>query len=562
MAHAINKTVDMSERAEVAGVSIRVAAAHQAALSVAADVFLRRLRVRCGETAGHEPTLAIELAIDGALGIDAYSISDVAEARIRVCGGDRRGVLYGLGRLLHDARFAPGRFVPGTWRGASRPAKATRGIYFATHFNNFYQTAPVAKIQWYIEDLVLWGMNALMIWYDMHHFDGFDDPEAGAFRARLRDISTTARGLGLDIWLVVVGNEAYADSPQDLRATAGGGRGGFYDVAVCPAKPGGTDYILGVLGQYFDWARDLHPSAVCIWPYDQGGCGCDDCRPWAARGFMRCVQAVGRLVRTKLPGTKIVLSTWLMDQAEWNEVAAHVRSQPNPPDAILMELFHNPFAPAPLAEGGALGLPVIGFPEISMDGMFPWGGFGANPQPARFTSQWHNTHRLLDGGFPYSEGIFDDINKVLWLQLYWRGGVDTDSILHDYIAYEFPAGDSEAIAAAIHTLEHNHHFRWWPGMLDGVKILMDWFPARNAQPQPDPGAEEAYATVEQVDARLPVWARQSWRWRLVYVRALLDAELKRNGGRPNAACLDGFRELDRLACVTPETESVVRAPCR
>lgn len=107
----------------------------------------------------------------------------------------------------------------------------------------------------------------------------------------------------------------------------------------------------GSFGGYFDWARDLEPAAVCIWPYDQGGCGCARCQPWGARGFMRCVESVGTLAREKLPGAKIVLSTWYMDRKERDDVARQVRARPELADALLMEYFHEPFGPAPFADG-------------------------------------------------------------------------------------------------------------------------------------------------------------------------------------------------------------------
>jgi hypothetical protein len=67
--------------------------------------------------------------------------------------------------------------------------------------------------------------------------------------------------------------------------------------------------------------------------------------------------------------------------------------------------------------------------------------------------------------------------------------------------------------------------------------------SRNAKPQADPGAEEAYATMKRVDKLLPSHARKAWRWRQLYLRALLDAELKANGGKPNDLCNKAFAEL-------------------
>ncbi len=527
------------------------------------EVFTSRVAMRSGACTGNGRCIGsppIRFRTDGALEAEAFAIRDAAHGVLEIVGGSPRGVLYGAGRLLRGASFEPERFLPGPWRGESRPAKPCRGIYFATHFYNFYQSAPVEAVERYVEDLALCGMNRLAVWYDMHHFNGFDDPQAEIFRARLRRILQAARRLDLDIMLIVVGNEAYADSPDGLRADPGGGRGGYYDAAVCPAKPGGLDYIRRVIGEYFDWARVLGPTAVCIWPYDQGGCGCPQCRPWGASGFMRCAEEVGRLTREKLPGAKIVLSTWYMDPGEWAEVARRLCARPESADALLMEHFHASPGPAPFAEAAALGLPLIGFPEISMHGMFPWGGFGANPQPMRFAREWSERRDAFAGGFPYSEGVFDDVNKALWLRMYWDQDATVEGALDDYISFEFGLPNPAPVREAILTLERNHHFRWWPGKLEGKKILMDWFPSRGAAVRPDHGAKEAFHSLKKADALMPHWGRRSWRWRILFLRGLLDAGLKANGNRPDAPCEAAFHELNRLYFVNDATETVLRAP--
>jgi hypothetical protein len=96
-------------------------------------------------------------------------------------------------------------------------------------------------------------------------------------------------------------------------------------------------YILKVLGEEFDWAADLKPRSVWIWPYDQGGCGCAECKPWGSNGFMQCVEQIGKLARQKLPGTKILLSTWYMDKAELASVMRQLGERKNLADGLVNE---------------------------------------------------------------------------------------------------------------------------------------------------------------------------------------------------------------------------------
>ena len=57
----------------------------------------------------------------------------------------------------------------------------------------------------------------------------------------------------------------------------------------------------------------------------------------------------------------------------------------------------------------------------------------------------------------------------------------------------------------------------------------------------------------------PASAHASWRWRHLYLRALLDAELKANGGTPNDACYEAFAELIDIYHAH-DTEPHVRPP--
>lgn len=506
-------------------------------------VFARQLADRCDAKVVADGTapLVVEFAMDDTIGPEGFRIEDRPTGGVRIVGDDDRGLVYGVGTFLRTSRYDRGGFTPGTWRGTSVPTKPIRGIYFATHFHNFYHDAPVEKVVAYVEDLALWGFNEVAVWYDMHHFKGFDDPDAVAFRVRLRAILLAAKRIGMNVSLPVIANEAYGDSPAELRASPGGGRGGYYPCAVCPSKPDGMKYILDVLGEEFDWVADLAPRAIWIWPYDQGGCGCADCQPWGGHGFMKCVAEVGRLARERIPDTKIIVSAWYMDAKEWRSVSETLKARAGLADAIMMEEMTGVSEP-PFQDAARCGLPVLGFPEISMHDTFPWGGFGATPLTRRAEKQWNRVKPYVAGGFPYSEGIYEDLTKAVYAQLYWNDRPAEETV-KEYVSYEFSPDSVEQIAGVVKTLERNHHFRWWPGKLEGVKVEMDWFPSRGAKPQDDPGAEEAYETVKLVDARLTPQARRSWRWRQLYLRALLDAELAGNGGAPNDAANAAFAEL-------------------
>jgi hypothetical protein len=520
------------------------------------NVFVRQVQEHCEAkviTTDDSPH-AIELALAPGIGAEGFRIEVRPGGGVRIVGNDERGLLYGTGKFLRTSRYDQGGFTPGTWRGTSVPQKPVRGIYFATHFHNYYHEAPVEEIGRYVEDLALWGFNELVIWYDVHHFNGVEDPKAVEFRKHLHAILAAAKRIGMDVSLLVIGNEAYGNSPAELRAAPGAGRGGYYPCAVCPSKPDGMKYILKLLGKEFDWAADLKPRSVWIWPYDQGGCGCAECKPWGSKGFMKCVEEIGKLARQKMPGTKILLSTWYMDKAELAGVLKQLGERKDLVDGLVNEdnilpgaaglggMDQQPGATAPVLRQD---LPVVGFPEISMHETFPWGGFGATPLTGRAQGQWNAQKKNIDGAFPYSEGIYEDITKIVYSQFYWSDQAAAETV-KEYIAFEFSPDVVADVAGVIKTLEQNHHMRWWPGLHDGVPLEMNWLPSRGAKPQADPGAEEAYATMQRIDGLLTPQAKKAWRWRQLYLRALLDSELKTNGGKPNDKCNEAFAELIKI----------------
>ena len=192
-----------------------------------AGVLARQVAQRCDASvvAEGEAPLKVELAIAPGIGTEGFRIEDRPGGGVKIIGNDSRGLLYGVGKLLRTSRYDRGGFSAGVWRGTSIPEKPVRGIYFATHFHNFYHDAPIGEVQRYVEDVGLWGLNSLIVWYDMHHFMGFDSPEAVDFRHRLQAICGAARHVGLDVGFACVANEGYANSPEPLRADVKGMRG-------------------------------------------------------------------------------------------------------------------------------------------------------------------------------------------------------------------------------------------------------------------------------------------------------------------------------------------------
>jgi len=159
-----------------------------------------------------------------------------------------------------------------------------------------------------------------------------------------------------------------------------------------------------------------------------------------------------------------------------------------------------------------------------MWGQGPGGGYGANPFAGRLQRLWNETELKLAGGFPYSEGIYEDLNKVICSQLYWNGQKSTAEIVREYIAFEFSPVVVEEVAKVFDILEENHQ-----------------------REQIATSANEAFRLIEVASAKLTLQVRKSWRWRIVYLRALIDRELLSTHGELKGEVLKtAFNELTTI----------------
>lgn len=146
------------------------------------------------------------------------------------------------------------------------------------------------------------------------------------------------------------------------------------------------------------------------------------------------------------------------------------------------------------------------------------------------------------GGMPYSEGIYEDLNAAIAWQHYWAG-TNANETLRDYIRFEFSSDirHVEAVMEAIQLLEQT----WDGGSKDPV------------------ASKRALDLLNVVDGDLAVQAKTSWRWRLLMLRAIIDATLTSNGHQMCGPVLcKAFAELVAIehngksaACGVP------RCPC-
>jgi hypothetical protein len=494
------------------------------------DVVSRILRERSGfDVIVTEERPDLTLALRPGIGREGYVIAATPQGLL-VAGDDARGLRAGVGRLLHEATYAPGVFIPGPWRGISVPDCAVRGMYCAFNFHNWYADCPRDRLKQYLEELSLWGYNT--IFYSVHFPDSRDAAGFARHVAATREVIALTHDCGLAVGFLQCPNVGLPGIPAEWVAVdvpdTDPARRGQAGPRVCPSQPGAMAWLEARFEDYFSGFDDLGLDYVSTFPYDAGGCGCPDCWPWGARGFVAASQLFFAVARRHFPACQRVLATWcydVMDQSdgEFEGLDRLLREDASWVDYLMIDA-HEDFPRWPLEHGVPGGLPAVNFPEITMWGRYPWGGSGANPLPDRFQRLWRQARHLMDGGFPYSEGIFEDLNKVVYSHFYWDKEADAADAVRTYVAYEF----SPEVVALV---------------TEAIYLLEETYPPETRTPE---AVRRAWELLRDADARLPERARAAWRWRILYLRALIDVELL--GGEVTDAADAAYEELIDIFC--------------
>ncbi len=520
----------------------------------------RALELRECELVSEDADYTVTVSVNGEYRSDRYTVRGRADGANVVAANDP-AVHAAVGRLLRKSKFdGKGIFVPFVGEIDHTPEKSIRGMYFATHFYNFYHVAPIEKVYEVIEDLALRGCNCIETWFDMHHYNSTKEEEAQEIIARLRAIIKYTNDIGMMTSMTMNSNEAFANSPEHLRARWDiNGRyfaepHGHYHVELCPSKEGGIEKIIEYRREVFECFADLRIDYVVYWPYDQGGCSCPECQPWGSNGFLKLFPHYKALVNEVLPNTKVVVSTWYFDKfvsGEWDEFYERLDEPMFEGVEYIMAFFHNGNIPSCIKEKGLpKGREFIDFPEISMQYCSPWGGYGASVLTGFLDRTNKACEKLYQGGFPYSEGIYEDANKFIEMEFYNGTCPDAYDALREYVKYEFCCEDEE-LYEAVKKTETALHRRKDPESNGKRYVIQD-----------TSDIDFVYNTIMKYNDILPEKITSSRNFRLFYLRAIIDYEMKNHDFVPSASprCTEAMNEVNRIYYANERTRSCVCAP--
>ena len=123
-----------------------------------------------------------------------------------------------------------------------------------------------------------------------------------------------------------------------------------------------------------------------------------------------------------------------------------------------------------------------------------------NPQPLYYAEIFRKDAVITDGFLSYSDGVHDDVNKVVWSQLGWDSKADVKSIIQEYSRFFFGDKIAKTAAEGILALEQN-----WVGPLMGNETVGKTL--------------EHWKKLEVENSQLA----GNWRWQQLVMRAYYDA---------------------------------------
>ena len=523
----------------------------------ALEIFDARLRHRQLTV---DPDVTIRVQRNSVLAGDEFRLAgpEGGKKLELVCGGPA-AFLYAVGKILRSGKYENGLFSPGSWSGSFRPAKPIRCVYLASHFCNVFEMWPLEKMEEYIEDMALLGYNYFcLVRGTRAKIAG--SSEAVADMNRHLHLYKHANLLGMKCRVGAL-NIGYDDSPAEWRAAPTGHS--FFGTEICTSNPDGLDYLERIRREDFEIMRDLDVGICSFWPYDQGGCGCQKCFPYGANGMFKLADRLLPVVRSIWPDIKISWSCWEFGREGTNEwELLYDRINSGKADFIdYLEIdSHGSFPEYPLTHPLPGHAQITTFPEISMWGRCPWGGFGATPLPKRFAALYGEVLHISVGGRLYSEGIFEDFNKAVYAAMFNSGTNETAEAIAEYARWEFGLpealqGDFERL---VELMEENHEGLIWLEKQEGSHEEFNELktkPVWSLKGKKWNRTNEMSALAEKIDSQLPEGARKCWRWRQFMLRVIIDCELANNNDEPNQVTENAMNELVEIYGIDPALAS-------
>ncbi|MBS0261136.1 MAG: hypothetical protein JSS02_04205, partial [Planctomycetes bacterium] len=357
-----------------------------------------------------------------------------------IAGEDERGVLFGVGRLLRELRFARGSIhLPDGFVQATAPETSLRGHQLGyRQKTNSYDAWDIGQWEQYYRDLAVFGTNAIEL-IPPRSDDDADSPHFPRPPMEMMErMSRVADDYGLDVWLW------YPALDEDYT------------------KPDTVEFALREWGEVF---RRLPRIDALFVP---GG----DPGHTHPKPLMALVEKQAAALRRHHPQAKIWVAPQGFNPAWLQEFIQILQTEPKWFDGVVFgpQIF---VSLEELRKLVPARYPIRGYPDIthSINCQHPvpdWDtAFGVtqareviNPRPLGQAAIFRAYRDKTFGFLTYSEGCNDDVNKFVWSGLGWNSQTPVVDILRHYSRFFIGDRFTEGFAQGLLALERN-----WQGPL-------------------------------------------------------------------------------------------------
>lgn len=342
------------------------------------------------------------------------------------------------------------------WAFAQNPKSENflpvRELYAPAHFGNSYEVMSADEMSAYLAEVKWMGFNSYSDWFTATDVNDPYSPQHADEKSRSRfkkkkAIYLAAQEAGLALNVIICPNHVYVNQLADKEIAATKGRR-IQGQLICPSTPRGREIILANHRNWFaDTAKaGITFNTVTAFAYDYGGCACDQCSPWILTSA-QLTKEIHEIAKEYHPQIEPWYCSWWWsgeDHQLFNEWAAS--EAPGWLKGMTMHIEYNQTRPKNVAvpEGcRKLAFVHIGYGERG--GYATYGKMGPVFGPKRIPATIAELKNLgFDGFQAYSEGRFDDVNKMVLAGLASGTQPNADAALEAYARRYLRATETDA----------------------------------------------------------------------------------------------------------------------
>ncbi len=413
-------------------------------------------------------------------GADGFRVA-VAGNSVVVAGNSDRAVVFGAGYLLRHLRMQRGKIleIEETLSVSTAPKYAIRGHQLGYRPKvNAYDAFTVPMFEQYIRDLAIFGTNSIEL-IPPRSDDADQSPHFSLPKIEMMEqVSHICDEYGLDVWIWFPAMDKDYSDPATVDFALKEWAEVFRrlpridNVFVPGGDPGHTEpkYLLALLEKQTGILHKYHPNAH-MWVSPQSFS-----KPWMDE-FYQLLQAEPKWLTGVVFGPQVRDS--LPELRRKVPARYPIRRYPDITHSIDSQYF---------------------VPDWDLAYMVTEGREVANPRPLDERAIFEAYRDYAIGFSTYSEGVNDDVNKIVWSTLGWDPNADLHEALREFGRYFIGDQAGDDFAAGLFALERN-----WRGPL-----------------LTNEGVDTTFQSFRDMEKRATPQMKLNWRFQQALYRAYYD----------------------------------------